>query len=110
MTLLSGTPLLTYSERKATSWAIITTSATIGGSISRYCSGAPIFVTLLSMPTLQLEEIAPRDASTGAVIVLDGAGGCPPDGEFTYLPAGGTANLQIACDISFTEKWKEGPG
>ncbi|KAI0806128.1 hypothetical protein BC629DRAFT_1437619 [Irpex lacteus] len=34
----------------------------------------------------------------------------PPDGDFTYLPAGGTATLQIACDISLTEKWKDGPG
>ncbi|KAI0090264.1 hypothetical protein BDY19DRAFT_992477 [Irpex rosettiformis] len=34
----------------------------------------------------------------------------PPDGDFTYLPAGGTATLQIACDIGFTEKWRDGPG
>ncbi|TBU40684.1 hypothetical protein BD309DRAFT_869765 [Dichomitus squalens] len=30
---------------------------------------------------IKLEEIAPRDTSTGAVVVLDGAGGYPPDGE-----------------------------
>ena len=34
-------------------------------------------------PSFQLEEIAPAEESSGAVVVLDGAGGIPPDGEQT---------------------------
>lgn len=49
----------------------------------RTCLGLPLPTLTTTPPSAQLEAITPPWESTGAVEVLDGAGGTPPDGQLT---------------------------